>query len=302
MKTFIKEFVEKAINETGSFLMHNERRYVSFFQDSVGEARYIFFRRDYKQGDSCIGLAKLDLIPKLVAIVANGLVYIVDSYFFDTDPDLDDVPRMSNMVYFREICRNANEQIADEIFPRLFEQLPVDVIKGEEKLDEACKIYARRILLGNMDMPSYDESDIRLSDNQIAQILCGFSTVLETSMDLFRENESKYRKRKTLLYKIKELMQSPDIVETWERRMAEELKSTDAKTVTVYFTVNGKTESTKIEPEKILYKLATYTCFYVYNFVTQKSARQLFERLGVSSLVCQNITKITYGKEVLFER
>lgn len=84
--------------------------------------------------------------------------------------------------------------------------------------------------------------------------------------------------------------------------MAEELKSTDAKTVTVYFTVNGKTESTKIEPEKILYKLATYTCFYVYNFVTQKSARQLFERLGVSSLVCQNITKITYGKEVLFER
>lgn len=306
MKTFIEEFVEKVINETGSFLLYNEGQYVSFFQDSIGKARYIFTRRDYGRGDSYIGLAKLDLSPKIVAIVANGLVYIIDSYFFDIDPDWDDAPRMSNMVYFKDICRNANEQIANEIFPQLFEQIPVDILKDEEKLEETCGLYARRVLLGDMDMPPYDKCDIRLSENQIAEILCGFSTVLEKSTDLFRENESKYRNRKALLCKIKKLMQSPDIVVDWEKQLSGSLLSllevVDAKTVTAYFTVNDKTKSAKIEPKKILYILATQDYFWIDDFVTQKNARQMFEDLNVKTLACQHITKITYGKDVLWER
>lgn len=312
MKTFIEEFVEKVINETGSFLLYNEGQYVSFFQDSIGKARYIFTRRDYGRGDSYIGLAKLDLSPKIVAIVANGLVYIIDSYFFDIDPDWDDAPRMSNMVYFKDICRNANEQIANEIFPQLFEQIPVDILKDEEKLEETCGLYARRVLLGDMDMPPYDKCDIRLSENQIAEILCGFSTVLEKSTDLFRENESKYRNRKALLCKIKKLMQSPDIVVDWEKQLSESLLAVDAKTVTVYFTVNGRTDYGKMEPQKILKRLVERNHFYDYDFCVTMRGASVIKNVGATTnrfnedncpvLTCEHITKIVYGRKVLYER
>ena len=302
---FIKEFIEKALNEKQSFLMKKDEQYISFFQNDIGAARYIFAVYNFWNKD-VIGLSDLDLEPKVIAIVANDLVYILDPYFFDVYPESGRIPDESRMAFFSDICQNAQKQIQEEIFPNLFENLVLNRELDKNEL-EMCRQRARDALLKGDDF-SYDECDIELSKSQIAQTLCGFSTVAELAEDMFWENVDKYRTRKAYMQTTISLLESQDIVEDWEQRLANGLHSVDAKTVTVEFTFNGKTASAKIEPNKILYKLTESEYFNDYDFVTSKSGEQLFKELNASNrwdkeqeaLTCKHITKIKYNREVLF--
>jgi len=306
---FIEEFVAKALAEEGSFLMKKGNRYISFFQDKVGAARYIFARYNY-MCDDIVGLAQLCLEPKIVAIVAYNLVYIVDKYFFDVFSAACDVPMINQMVFFDQICQNANEQIEDEIFPVLFDRLSVDEITDEDELVR-CRFEARKSLLNGTAF-TFEKCDIELSGNQVAQVLCKFTTVGELARKIFSEKESAYKHRKAFMQTVKKFMQSPDVAEDWERRLAEGVNSVNAKTLTVEFAMNGKTESAKIEPVEVLDHLIKRDYFCDFDFVVAKRGQELLENLDAATsrgddtgrqlLTCEHITKITYGRDVLFEK
>lgn len=307
--TTIERFVEKVLTEEGQFSLEKEGMYASFFQDKVGAARYVFARYDYREND-VTGLTDLTLMPELVAIVANNLVYIVNVAFFEVYWG-ERLPLISNVVYFGDICANAQQQVQDEIFPVLFNQLDFDEITDENEL-EHCRRKAREIILYNEDFVELNKCDIKISKNQVAQVLCGFTTVKEITVNMFGEHERYYKSQKAKLETIKKLVQSPDIAEDWERKLADGVKSVEAKAVTVEFTMNGKTEAAKVEPFRLLNNLVEKDYFSAYNFVTAIRGDDLIKKLGAATfrfansnepvLTCEHITKVTYGKRVLFER
>ena len=307
--TIIEQFVEKVLNEEGQFLLNKEDACASFFQDKVGAARYVFARYNY--GKNCAArLADLTLGPELVAVVANNLVHIVDVAFFEVYWG-ERLPAMGNVVYFGDIRANAQRQVQNEFFPVLFNQLDYDEITDENEL-ERCKRKAREIILRNGDFTEFGICDIEISANQFAQVICGFTTVKEITVNMFGEHERYYKSQKAKLETIKKLVQSPDIVEDWERKLADGVNSVEAKAVTVEFTMNGKTEAAKVEPFRLLNNLVEKDYFSAYNFVTAIRGDDLIKKLGAATfrfansnepvLTCEHITKVTYGKRVLFER
>ena len=88
--------------------------------------------------------------------------------------------------------------------------------------------------------------------------------------------------------------------------------SVDAKTITVEFSLNGKSDSEKINPDKLIRKLIEKDYFSGYDFEVSKRGDALIEKLGAATwrsdkdgkevLTCKNITKITYGKKILYEK
>ena len=307
--SFIEEFVKIALTAEQSFVMKKNNNYVSFFYDEVGKAKYVFARVCYRSED-VVGLSSPSLNPKLVAIVADDMVYIVDNYFFGmmpgdfTDCDID------HMVSFNNACNKAARQIKEEIFPALFEDLVVDKALGKRDL-ELCKKQARSCLLNNVKL-EYDECYIKFGQDEFAQVLCGFATVKEFAESDFQNNVDGYRLNKAYTQAVLTFMGSPDIANEWEKRLAKGLNSVNAKTVTVEFSANGKTGSAKMEPHIILKALVETNYFCDFDFVTTAKGNELIENLGVAEngfddtgaqhLTCEQIAKVSYGSKVLFKR
>ena len=307
--SFIEEFVKLALTAEQPFMMKKNNNYVSLFYDKVGKAKYIFARIDYRSND-IFELSTLSLNPKLVAIVANDIVYIIDSYFFDIYPGTGNIPIISHMTLFTEVCKNAQQQIDEEIFPALFENLVVTKELNKEKLAE-CRRRAREALLEGTELP-YNECYIRLSQSEVAKVLCGFTTVKEFAESAFQKVFDEYMQRKACLQAAQRFMDSSDIAKDWELKMAKSLNSIDAKNVTVEFSLNGKTGSAKMEPWKIIQALIDADYFCDFNFATKKNGAELIANLGAANsrfdktekqvLTCEQIVKISYKNKVLFER
>ena len=95
----------------------------------------------------------------------------------------------------------------------------------------------------------------------------------------------------------------------YEVEIANGLNSIDAKSVTVEFEVNGKTASGKMDPDKIVYILCHSDDIDDYNFITCRQGKEVMKALDIKTygadarrLYPSDITKITYGRKVLYKR
>ena len=306
---FMEKFVNEALENKGSFDImwkedgHKDTTYYHFMQDRVGKASYIY--GSYSWNDA-IFFAETSIKPKLAAIVAEGKVYIVDDYIFSTYIyRLDGKPLPENAVlfnkYFNEITEYANKEVLEEYLDTL------EIGFVPEKLENDVRETARRVLFTGKRLEREWIKPFNL--NEVAHYLCGY-TVLGLKEEIIRRlerDESYWKAEKTLAKQIERLIQEPSLIaEPWEIEIAKGLREVpDAKSVNVEFVMNGARASGKMEPSTLMRLLIGGERIRSYDFINYSEGQGLFYLFGAdhykNPLTFKHITKITYGKRLLFD-
>lgn len=312
MDRLIDKFVERVLTTTESFIVEvgegNNKKYYFFIQANVGQAKYIYCEYSYRDQNF---YTKIDLKPELVAIISDGKIYIVDDFKLDIyDWRVpEEIVLPENTYKFNDVVKKENNYVETVVFPDFY-----NTLKEEEITDKAmlasCEKTSRTLLLTNYPKAKEISIEPMFTEQDIVNSLCGFVNLKTESIARLKEKENKWVDKKSFSKKVKELMENQTGVEHYELKIAEGIKSVDAKTVNVEFSLNGKSDSAKINPNKLITKLINKDYFSGYDFEVSKSGDALIEKLGAATwrnnkdgkevLTCKHITKITYGKKTLF--
>lgn len=312
MDRLIDKFVERVLTTTESFIVEtregDSKKYYFFIQANVGKARYIYC--EYSYGEQNF-YTKIDLKPELVAIISDGNIYIVDDFKLDIHRchDSEEIVLPENTYRFNDVVKKENNYVETVVFPDFYNTLKEEEITDKDIL-ASCEKRARSLLLTNHTKTKEISIEPIFTEQDIVNSLCGFVNLKTESIVRLKEKENKWANKKSFSKKVKELMINHMGVEIYELKIAEGIKSVDAKTVTVEFSLNGKSDSAKINPNKLIMKLINKDYFSGYDFEVSKSGDALIEKLraatwrnnkdGKEVLTCKHITKITYGKKVLY--
>lgn len=305
MSNFVNDFVDKVLKEDDSFALTKKEPgkkdawYYQFLQCKVGNGRYVYGCRGYNEEF----YLSFDKEPKLVAIVADGVVYIVDAWFFDV---WQDVPLPLNAEHFyRSKIKSVNEYFQDVIFSEFYNGLePSQLTDGDCAF---CAKEARKIMLSKKSSLDDVKPDSGFSEQDVAKILCGMMNLEEEANKRLEAEKEAWSIEKAKYEKKKEYIDSSFGVAEWELKIAEALRSVDAKNITVEFEYNGKKASEKMNPEKVARVLLESDKFDEFDFATRVQGGQVIKTLGASTshwdentLRCEHISKITYGKKELY--
>lgn len=310
----IDEFVERALNYNGSFDINIKERKQKditnyhFLQSNVGKARYIYGMRSWNDEKF---YSKVDLKPELVAIVSEGIVYIVDEIFLQVYRwcNQEEALLPENTKRFDEVVKETNEYVSNIIFVGFYNTLDIEEITDENTIAE-CRKRARDYLFSKEPTVLFEDEklDEIFNMRDIANALCGFMDIETEAKDRLEKRKSEWISKKSTNEKIRKLMQDDETAFDWEIAIAEGLRSVDVKTVVVEFELNGKRASGKINPDTIIRALKTNDNFSGYDFEVAKHGDKLLEDLGAgdhwseNALRCKHIVKITYGKKELYVR
>lgn len=310
----IDVFVEKALNDNGSFdinIKENKQRDTTnyhFLQSSVGKARYIYGMRSWNDEKF---YSEVDLKPELVAIVAEGIVYIVDDFFLQVYRRCNQEETLlpENTKRLDEVVKETNEYVSNIIFVDFYNALVIEDITDENTIAE-CRKRARGQLFSKEPTALFEDEklDEIFNTRDIANSICGFIDIEAEARKRLNERKTEWVSKKAINEKIRNLMKDSETAFDWEIALAEGIRSVDAKTVVVEFELNDKRASGKINPDTIIRILRGNDDFSGYSFEVTKHGDKLLEDLGAgdhwskNALRCKHIVKITYGKKELYVR
>lgn len=308
----IDKFVERALNDNGSFdinIKEKEKRDTTnyhFLQSKVGKAKYIYGMKCWNDEKF---YSKLDLKPELVAIVSEGIVYIVDEIFLQIYKlyNQEEALLPENTKRYEEVVKEANEYVSNIIFMDFYKALGIEEITDKNTI-EKCRKCARGYLFSKDPTVLFENEKLNNFFNvrDVANILCGFIDIETEAKSRLNGRKSEWISKKSTNEKIRKLMNDVETAFDWEIAIAEGIRSVKAKTVVVEFELNGKRASGKISPDAIVRVLETNDCFSEYDFEVSKHGNKLLEDLGAgnywseNALRCKHIVRITYGKKELY--
>ena len=310
----IDEFVEKALNYNDSFDInikkkeHRDTTNYHFLQSNVGKARYIYGMKSWNDEKF---YSEVDLKPELVAIVSEGIVYIVDEFFLQVYRwcNQEETVLPKNTKRFDEVVKETNEYVSNTVFIDFYNALDIEKITDENIIDK-CRKRARDYLFSKKPTELFEDEkmDTIFNARDIANALCGFMDIETEAKSRLEERKPEWISKKSTNEKIRKLMKDAEVAFDWEIAIAEGIRSVDAKTVVVEFELNEKRASGKISPDTVIRVLKTNDNFSGYDFEVAKHGDKLLEDLGVGSywsenaIRCKHIVKITYGKKELYVR
>lgn len=277
-----------------------------FIQDKIGKAAYVYGMSSY--GDDNF-YTKLDNKPKIVAVVSERKVYIIDTFFFGIYTYRNNkIIFPDNVAVFDDYVKECNNYVCNIIFPEFYEKLDIDEHSAAD-LEETCKQKARAAVLDKNN--NFDKVTINPIFNRqdIADIICGSMDFEEETERRLNSDREEWVKKKSINKKIREYVDNSEVALLWERKIADGIAGVEAKTVTAEFELNGIKASAKINPEIIIRKMIDNGYFSGYDFEVVKRGNELIKKLGAKEwggienvLRCRNITKITYGRKELYVR
>lgn len=247
--------------------------------------------------------AQLDTKPKIIAIVSEEKIYVVDIFFLEIySYGNDKVALPDNVINLNEYAAKQDEYISNIIFYDFYEGLDTDENSIKES-DESLKEKARSFMFSkSADLPSVELKPM-FNEQDVANILCGLMDFDKEAGKRLNANKEQWITKKSTDEKIKSLMENHEIAADWEIEIADGIRSVQAKIVTVEFELNGKTASIRVNPETIIRKMVYKDYFSGYDFEIAKEGDELIKNLGAekwcngeNALRCKYITKIIYGK------
>ena len=273
---FIEKFVEEVLKNTNSFSIEwkegcKDVTNYHFVQDKVGKARYVY--GSYSWNDELF-FSGLKNSPKLVAIVSDDTVYIVDEYVLKaTQFHLKGESLPSQAVlfddYVKEVTRYANEEVLKEYISSL------DIPELPERFEKSALEKAREILLRGG--PTFEKEVTPLSRDDVAEYLCGFYPDLAEKIVGVLDRDR----------------------ELWSAGKAFDTQ------VNVEFVMNGSKANGKMEPSTLMRKLIGDGRIDDYDFINRSEGKGLYYLFGANyyknPLTCKHINKISYGKRLLFD-
>lgn len=248
----IEKFAKEVLNNKGSFTIdipHNNKdgnKIYHFIQDEVGKARYVYGISNYWDANF---YAQLDTKPKVIAIIAEEKIYIVDIFFLEIYSYKNDkIALPDNVIILDDYIANQNKYISNIIFPDFYEKLETDedcIKESNKSLEKKAKSF---IFSKSANLPNVEIKPM-LNKQDMANILCGLMDFNKEVDKRLNNNKEQWIIKKSTDEKIKTLMENSEIATDWEIKIADGIRSVDAKTVTVEFELNGKAASIKINPE-----------------------------------------------------
>lgn len=300
----IDKFVEElSIHKGDSFSFSMDKKYYSFMQSKVGNAVYVYGIDDYEEEFEY----RINNKPELVAIISNDTIYVVNEFFLNVWGYGSDTILPSNVELFDRYRNQQNKYVKNEVFQEFYSALDVENVEYLTTTNK-CKEKARSCLLSKYkDIPAIELSDM-FSELDIAKSLCEVFSIYDEAMKIFEDKKDKWIAVKSERAAIRVLMEEKSVVEDWELKMVDGLKSVvDAKQVTVEFTFKDKKTSIKIAVGTVYRKIENKDYFSGYDFGNKKRGDEMIKSLGAATwkhdgevLTCKHITKIAYGKKVLY--
>lgn len=311
--SLIEKFAKEVFKSENSFTIAitenvRDKRMYHFIKDNVNKATYVYGISYYSDPNY---YGKLDCKNKVVAILREGKIYVVDIFFFDIYRYKEDVVLPDNVFVLNDYTAKQDEYISNTIFPEFYNGLETNdsfIAESDRELKKKARgfLFSKTIGLPKIELkPMFNEQDV-------AYILCGFINFDEEVSKRLNDSKEQWIRKKTTDKKIKSLMENPETVASYEIEIADGIRSVEAKTVTVEFELNGKISSAKISPNTIIRKMVENDYFSGYDFEIAKRGDELIKGLGASTwrsgnngnelLTCKNITRITYGKKELYVR
>lgn len=322
----INKLVEFCNSKETNTTFGENGKIIHLIKDTVGKATYIYG----EYGCDKDFFVHLDKKFEVVAIAADNVVYIIDTYMFGEweisrateavvasdkkgNKSLTYQPKglPDGVRWFRDYYNELNEKLTNEFFPRYYENLvPTKADDFEDsRLDELARIE----LLGNGDPRAGQlDRDSKMSEYDIAKLLAGFGNEQEIFAECVNRSVGTYNSRKSREVATAKYIEEHDVVEDYELRIAEAIRNTEAKNVVVWFEKNGKQSSAKISPMSIQRVLIhKYDYFSTYVFMNGEEAKRMFFEIGATDngwgenqnrLTTKDIVKIMYRGKVIYQR
>lgn len=305
--TLLEQFKDRVLNTEGSFELNSENTYFSFMRCTNGNAEYIYGYYQFYDGN----FSNIDIKYNLVAILdkTEQIIYIVDEYMFNIKFSKDFIYPVG-CVGFSEYVAEKNKYFNNMLFRRYYDSIKIDIdsVTDEDFINSQKRTARMSILSGDdVTLPKFNRM---FTSNDIAKMICGYTSIEEEANKRFMDNRDSIAKIKLQKELIKKYIEEKSVVEDWEIELVRSINNLKANYVNVEFNFNGNIGTEKIDPKKIIRILIDNDYFSGYKFATSKSGDKLLKTLGVSNtynkretwLTCKYITKITYGRKTLYER
>lgn len=301
----------KAIEKLITFI-HSEERHTMIregreslylIKDDIGKAVVLYGQALYGTSDN---LLNIDEGLKVVAIFSDKICCVVEKYIFSQWGVQNSESLPSGVVWFSDYVRELNDELTNIVFPKWYQELVPTPLKSKYWDDNDLEAWARYTLL---DKPPFREGldkESIVDTNTVAQILYGFVEKETAFVSAINKAIDSYNIRKWREMEIQHYINTHKVVDDFEQRIVDAIKSITAKTVVVTFIKHGKKSSGKISPEVIKRKCLHKDYFSQYDFNNGVEGKKVLEELDATSfgksennLYVKDISSITFrGREI----
>ena len=316
-KRLIDEFKEMVLSsDENSFILDDGNgAKILCVKVSVGKAIFVYVCREYMgiQSDKKLVTDILEKM-KLVAVVKSGIIYLTDRFTLCCYGNSEVLP--DNVIDLGEYMKEVNLHTKYYIIEKYYAKLPYTTLSEEDI--ERCKVEARNILIYGKDLDEYidariDENIKKFKMQDFVDSLCGVIDLESEARKNFEENSDMWIELKASLKMIQRIVvENPEeVFDPEELKIIDSLNGIEAKNVQVEFSFNGKVVKGKVDPKGILRMIESNDYFSDFNFDTMANGKKIINDLNAAHyrgekekevLTCKHISKITYGRKVLYQK
>ena len=304
----LKEFLKEIKKGKSNFLLSNEQEAYVFTTVAVGECKVVYGSREFGP-ISNIAAPYVKLSP-VAYINKEGSVLIVDKLSVFRLLGNEELP--DGVVFSKDAFNAEKARLKREVFQPFMDKLGAAAVLTEQEIGMAHKEARRQLLDPIKDTDDDDDGDDLYlpSYYDFVSSLFGEVDLRQYVLDRLEKYRDYFEKRKAVQAEIDSFKNSPEVATENELGIAKALESVpEAKTLLVEFEMNGVTDEARVETYVLANILVSRDYFSEYNFTSTKRGRELLDKLGAYGslrgkrpLLCEDITKISYKGNLLYER
>lgn len=293
MKSFMNMFMEKIKSSAPVFTVNVVENGATYYG--------IYCRKAWVDADIVFGCEDYDMslssVLQTVAIVKGDNVILIDKATYLYDEELPE-----NVKMFADVSEELEKELNDEYFYPWFDTIQAEKI---QPADKAGYVQARRILFG---LDEYRRPvGITLTSEGCFQLLIGAFSRDDVFKNKFTGKEDDWRKEKAYDDMLKRLIteDKDKAVSAAEFKFAEAVNlliKRNCRFVTAEFKRNGRCASAKVNPRKLIGRLAMYYDLCADNFESLKAYGEVRRALNADRLECDDIYRLSYGKDVVYTK
>lgn len=316
-KRLIDEFKEMVLSsDENSFILDDGNgAKILCVKVSVGKAIFVYVCREYMgiQSDKKL-VTDISEKMKLVAVVKSGIIYLTDRFTLCCYGNSEVLP--DNVIDLGEYMKEVNLHTKYYVIEKYYDKLQTTTLSEDDV--ERCKVEARNILTSGKDLDEYIDARIdknikKFKMQDFVDSLCGVIDLESEARKNFEENSDMWIELKASLKMIQRIVvENPEeVFDPEDLKIIDSLNEIEARNVQVEFSFNGKTAKGKVDPKSILRMIEANDYFSNFNFDTMAHGKKIINDLGAARyrgekekevLTCKHISKITYGRKVLYQK
>lgn len=316
-KRLIDEFKEMVLSSEENSFMLDESNSVKILcaKVPVGKAMFVYACREYmrRRSDKTL-VTDISEQMKLIAVVKSGIIYLTDKFTlccYGKDEVLPD-----DVIDLGEYMKEVNLHTKYYIIEKYYAKLPYITLSEDDI--ERCKVEAKNILTSGKDLDEYIDARIdanikKFEKQDFVDFLCGVIDLESEVRKNFEENSDMWMELKASLKVIQRIVEEDpeEVFDPEELKIIDSLNGIEAKNVQVEFSFNGKTAKGKVDPKSILRMIESNDYFSDFNFDAMANGKKIINDLDAARyrgekekevLTCKHISKITYGRKVLYQK